>query len=34
MPALWGAWLLAIAVFAVKWLFLWFLYRHKIFLKI
>ncbi|MBQ4288122.1 MAG: DUF5009 domain-containing protein, partial [Bacteroidales bacterium] len=30
----WSAWLLAIGYFAISWLFLWFLYRRKIFLKV
>ena len=29
-----SAWLLAIGYFAISWLFLWFLYRRKIFLKV
>ncbi len=34
LPAGWGALLLAIGVLAVEWLFLWFLKRQKVFLKV
>ena len=34
LPPVWGKWILAIAYFAVSWLFLWLLYRKKIFLKV
>ena len=34
MPPLWGKWILALAYFAVSWLFLWFLYKKKVFLKV
>lgn len=34
MSLLWGKWLLALGYFALCWLFLWFLYKKKIFLKV
>ena len=34
MNELWAEWLLALGYFAVCWLFLWFLYKKKVFLKV
>lgn len=34
LPAHWSGWILAVAYFAVSWLFLLFLHRHKIYLKV
>ena len=34
MSWMWSEWLLAIGYFLVSWLFLWFLYKKKIFLKV
>ena len=34
LPTLWGALLLTVGVFMVKWTFLWFLKRQKLFLKV
>ena len=34
LPALWGALLLTVGVFMVKWTLLWFLKRQKLFLKV
>ena len=34
MSPAWSTWLLAVGYFAISWLFLWFLYRKKIFLKV
>ena len=33
-PAVYAALLLPLGAFAARWLFLWFLYRHKIFFKV
>lgn len=34
LPALWGRLLLEVGYIAICWLFLHFLYRHKVFLKV
>ena len=34
LPEAWGALLLAVGFFMVEWMFLWFLKRHKVFLRV
>ena len=34
LPAAWGELLLSVGYFALSWLFLWFLYKKKVFLKV